>query len=712
MSKVWQRLGAIALGVLACGVVQAADPVAGRTVYLNTNGSPISCGSVACHGPDPSTNQNSIRRGQNDGAAILQAISSNKGGMGFLGPYVSMTDADNIGAFIANPTAGVGAPVVSLSTTSLSFGNQALTTTSGAMTATLTNTGSATLNINNLTVGGTHASDFTRGGTCTIGGTLAVNASCTITATFSPTAMGARSGSITIAHNAAGGGSSIALAGTGTAAPGPAVGLSGGALTFASQTVGTTSAAQTITVTNTGSANLNIVSVTRTGAAPNDYATAGTCTAGASVAPSGSCTIAVTFTPQAVGASNAGISLATNAAGSPNTITLSGTGQPAPTPVVSLSTTSLLFGNQTVGMASATQTVTLTNTGAATLNIASIAANDPSFSRTTTCGSTLAASASCTVTVTFTPGSAAVYAASLVFTTNAASSPNAVALSGTGIAGGTTLPTVGLSPATLTFAAQSVNVASAAQTVTLTNTGTVTLNITGLTLTGAQSGDFARSGTCTTSTMLAPAGTCTLVLTFTPTAVGARAATLNVISNASGSPSVALAGTGAAPPAPIVQLTPPSATYGTVTVGGSSMATAFTLTNAGNAPLSIASIRATGDFAVSNGCGMTLAASASCVVNVFFAPTATGARAGTLTVTSNAASSPNTVALSGTGQAAGATGTGTGGTATTASVGGGASAGSNAGSGGCAIGTGGATDPLLPLLAMLALVGLARRRMR
>src|SRR5439155_370318 len=145
----------------------------------------------------------------------------------------------------------------------------------------------------------------------------------------------------------------------------------------------------------------------------------------------------VTFTPSANGSRSASVTITDNAADSPQNVALSGTGV---SPVVSLSPSSLSFGNQNTGSTSTAQTVTLTNTGTAALSISSIAitgTNASDFAQTaTTCPSspsTLAANASCTISVTFTPSANGSRSASLTFTDNATNSPQGAALSGTGV---------------------------------------------------------------------------------------------------------------------------------------------------------------------------------------------------------------------------------------------------------------------------------------
>jgi hypothetical protein len=232
---------------------------------------------------------------------------------------------------------------------------------------------------------------------------------------------------MSITDNASGSPQSVSLSGTGTAA---AVSLSPTSLAFGNQSVGVTSTAQTVTLSNAGNAPLSITSLALTGTNASDFAQTNTC--GGSVAVSGNCTISVTFTPAASGSRTASVSITDNASGSSQSVSLSGTGTAA---LASLSPTSLAFGNQAVGMTSTAQTVTLSNTGNAALSITSLTltgTNAGDFAQSNTCGSSLAAGANCTIAVMFTPSVASTETASLSIADNASGSPQTASLSGAG----------------------------------------------------------------------------------------------------------------------------------------------------------------------------------------------------------------------------------------------------------------------------------------
>jgi hypothetical protein len=315
-------------------------------------------------------------------------------------------------------------------------------------------------------------------------------------------------------------------------------------------------------------------------------------------------------------------------------------------PAVTLTPTSLTFASTATGSTTAAQVVTIKNSGTATLNLTSetITGSDAaSFIKSaTTCGATLAAAATCTVSVEFSPTSTGALSSSLSIADNAGTSPQAVSLSGSGTSGSS--PVVSLSPSSLTFASQNVGSTSTAQSVTLSNSGHAPLSITSI----AASGDFAETNTCGTS--VAAGANCQIAVTFTPTATGSRAGAVTITDNGTGSPQmIAVSGTGAAPPASAVTLSPTSLTFAAQTTGSSSAAQSVTLTNSGGAALAITSIAASGDFTQTNTCGTSVAPAGTCTILVTFAPTAAGNRTGAVSIADNATGSPQSIPLTGAG---------------------------------------------------------------
>jgi hypothetical protein len=422
-------------------------------------------------------------------------------------------------------------------------------------------------------------------------------------------------------------------------------------LSFSSQVAGTTSASQAVTLTNNQSVALSVTSIAFSGTNSSDFAETDNCVG--SVAAGASCSIYVTFTPTAAGSRTGTLTIANNLSGSPMPVPLTGTGVAA-TRVASLSVSSLTFTNQMVGLTSPAQSITLTNTGNSTLTVSGLAftgTNASEFAETDDCGSSVAAGASCTINVTFAPTTTGTRAGTLSVTDNATSpaSPQTAALTGTAIP---SAPIVNLSSTSIVFPNQALNTASAPQTVTLHNAGAAILNIQTVALAGANSGDFAiaSGSTCINGASVAPNVSCVFQLTFTPTALGTRSATVGITDNAADSPeTISLSGTTI--PTPLVSVTPSNITFPAQYVGTSGLPQSVTVTNNGDAPLSIASITTSAtDFGTLNACGSTVAAGSSCAVGVFFDPTSSGSRPGTLTINDNASGSPHTVALSGTGQ--------------------------------------------------------------
>ena len=249
-----------------------------------------------------------------------------------------------------------------------------------------------------------------------------------------------------------------------------------------------------------------------------------------------------------------------------------------------------------------------------------------STSTLTLTASATAATGTSTVTITGTSGSlTATTTVSLTVTTSG--------------------PVVTLTPTSLVFAKTVVGTTTTAKSVTVANTGSSTLNISSI----AISGDFAAAtSTKPCGSTLAAGANCIIKVTFTPTQLGLRTGNITITDNASNNPqTVPLSGTGIAP----VTLTPTSATYAAQTVGTTSLPKTFTLKNSQSVTLSSIVISTTGDFSVSTTtCGASLAAKTNCTIKVVFKPTAVGTRTGKLSVTDSASNSPQTSSLTGTGK--------------------------------------------------------------
>ena len=443
------------------------------------------------------------------------------------------------------------------------------------------------------------------------------------------------------------------------------------ALDFGSQATGTTSAARTVSVSNNGSSAVSLSGVSVTG----DFAQTNNC--GASLAAGASCTVNVTFRPTAAG-SRAGTLTVANSA-TPATASLTGVGV-APGPVLNANPGSLSFGATAVGSTTAAQSVTVTNGGTSTATVSGVSASGD-FAQTNNCA-TLAVGASCTVNVTFRPTAEGSRAGSLAVTSNANNSPTTVALSGSGIGSNTNIaagkPASASSQANASLVPGNVTDGNAAtywesangsfpQWVQVdlgaaTGVGRIALKLppdaAWATRTQTLSVQTSTNGSSFT-TVVASAGhtfnpaTGNTVSIGLPAGTSARYVRVNITAN-TGWPAGQVAefevypGTGN-PGGATLSAGASSLTFGSVPVGGASTAQAVTVSNTGSAAATITGVSVTGDFTQTNDCGTSLAAGASCTLAVTFRPTATGNRAGTLTVNSSATNSPTTVALSGTG---------------------------------------------------------------
>lgn len=308
----------------------------------------------------------------------------------------------------------------------------------------------------------------------------------------------------------------------------------------------------------------------------------------------------------------------------------------------SLTPVKLAFGNQNVKTTSPPQEATLTNVGATALVIKRIGINGTNrrdFAQTNDCGSSLPAGSSCQIQVTFTPLQAGARFASLFVSYEGVGSPQMVALSGTGIAPAT----VSLTPSKLMFATRLIHTVSKAQIATLTNTGTLDVNISNIGTTGP----FPETNNCPAT--LSAGSACQIPVEFAPTTRGPAHGMLSVMDDAQGSPQkVELSGEGM-----VVRLSPRGINFGDQKVGTKSSAVPVDVINVDSNSVTISSITFGGadpaDFAQTNNCGSTLPPHRHCTVKVTFKPTKQGFRSATLEVYDNGGGSPQTIPLSGTG---------------------------------------------------------------
>jgi len=418
-------------------------------------------------------------------------------------------------------------------------------------------------------------------------------------------------------------------------ASGATASVSPSSLSFGNVAAGTMTASKAITLSNSGSGPLSIGSITASG----DFAQSNNC--GSSLAAGNSCTVNVTFSPTIAGAVTGAMTFTDGASTSPQLVTLTGTG------VIPLGfkPASLAMGSVAVGH-TFSKSVTVTNNEATAISLSPSTSADYSVTGGT-CGSSLAAGAKCTITVTFAPTSSGAINGGLAIATNGAFSPQVVGLSGTGT-GGPTVPLT-FSPTTLALAKIGVGATSPAKTVTVTNSSASTVTITSLA--GSVTFSAAGSGATPCGGPLAASAKCTFAVTFSPTNSGAVKGAVSVATNGAGSPQfVSASGTGVVP----VTLSPTTLTFSAQTVGTTSAPQTVTLTNSSGGTLTISSLVASGDFAATPSgtkpCGATLASGGKCTFSVTFTPNVVGSIIGAATVTHSAPLGPAVVKLSGTGQ--------------------------------------------------------------
>jgi beta-propeller repeat-containing protein/centrosomal CEP192-like protein/HYDIN/CFA65/VesB family protein len=209
-------------------------------------------------------------------------------------------------------------------------------------------------------------------------------------------------------------------------------------------------------------------------------------------------------------------------------------------------------------------------------------------------------------------------------------------------------PSLALTPQAVNFGNQSLNVSSSPQLVTVINPGSSPLQITRI----SASGDYAETDTCGTL-LPAGSGTCTINITFTPKTAGSSTDQVTITDNAAGSPhNITVTGNGVSGGAGTLSLTPTKLVFPTVAIGSTSAAQVVQVVNNSQSAVTLNAISLTGAFAQTNNCGTlpsVLNPGGSCAVSVTFTPTASGSSTGSFSITDNAAGSPQTVSLSGTG---------------------------------------------------------------
>ncbi|HEX3840366.1 MAG TPA: choice-of-anchor D domain-containing protein [Acidimicrobiales bacterium] len=558
----------------------------------------------------------------------------------------------------ATPAAAAPAPVT-IAPTSINFGNVASGTISGPVTVTVDQTaaGTFTLAPSDVAVTGPFHVNSVTCGTVVTG--FGLENQCQIVVVFdAPTAPGPASGTLTINGVYSGSPTTVPLSGTSV---GAAVAVVPGNVDFGPVVDATFAPAEPVFIFNTGLANLHVTSASLTGS--TDFTISSNPCNGATIHPGAFCTVQVVFSPQAgeTGVQNASLNVTTSNGGTA-AAALAGTAVPVLTGLV-VSPPTLSFGSDPVGTPSPTATVTVQNfgPGPVTVNSEQVTTDPNDFSVGSACtGQVLAVGGSCSFTVTFNPTSAGVHLGLVTINTAGAPSPT-VGLSGFG-----TLAEAQITPPSpINFNGVPKGTQSAPQTITLTNVGTGPLSVSSDQIVGTNQADFTTQADNCIFATLQPGEFCTVDLLFTPSNDGPtpESASFQFTDNAgSGLQSISLVGTPLNALAGTLTFNPNPVAFNSVAIGATQALT-DTVTNSGNAPLTINSVSKTGvnaaDFGLpGNTCtGVTLAIGTSCTVQASFTPTTTNPESANLAFnyTTLATTVNQNLPLSGNGSAGGPT---------------------------------------------------------
>lgn len=521
-------------------------------------------------------------------------------------------------------------PIVGLSTNSIDFGAQPVGTTSGALTVTIGNTGTDTAQITSKTVGGAHSADFTVSAPASI----AVGATATVSVRFTPSLAGVVSAPITIVTDA--GTLSLFATGTGTA---PSVSVSAASLDFPNQIRGSTSATQTVLISNIGGASLTVSNVLIAGTNAGDFALSPVPSFPITVAPGGTTALAVAFTPSTTSSETASLDLFFGNGISQISVALSGTGIGAAATVFPAT---LSFGSLRVGTTSGPQGVQLTNGTSEVLKVTGVAVTGASpgvFTVSPPSGTVIQPGSSALWSATFEPAGTGAATAALTFTTDHGGF--SATLSGTGI-----FPTTVVNATVLDLGTTPKGTTSAPQSFTVTNAGTDTLTISGFSISGPDAADFVRTSS-STLTVAAGATSAPVTLQLTPSHTGVENATLSFTTD-NGAETVGLTGLGV-----FANIVASRATmdFGVLQTNDISPVQTVTLANTGSSASTV-TMSLTGpqstQFSVVSGPGsVTLAPGRTASWDVVFGPSVAGSAAATLTFQTG--SGPLQVALSGVG---------------------------------------------------------------
>ena len=513
--------------------------------------------------------------------------------------------------------------MLSASATSLSFGDIAVGSNK-IQSVTITNNGTAAINLLQASVTG--AGYTVAGGNSTI--TIPAGQSGTIQIQLAPVSAGVINGNLSIESNAENSPLKVALTGTGTE---PMLVVSPGTIQFGNVKVGQ-STTQPVTLTNKGNVDLVLSAAQISGAG---FAMSGL-TFPATIAAAKNVSFNVKFAPSAQQGMTGSIKFIDNAPNSTQSLELTGTGTGENAALVAMPGT-VSFGNVTLG-SNASQTVTLTNSGASAIAISQGAASGTGFSISGLNPITLNAGQTTAFTAKFAPNATGSATGAVTITSNASNPTLMVQLVGVG-----TQPHLSANPTAVNFGSLAVGNSSLIS-VTLTNTGTGSVAISSGSASGA---GFSMNGL--SAATLSAGQSASFNVRFAPTTAGAATGNVSIVSNAPGSPlAIPLSGT-ATQSQPGLTINPTNVPFGNIAVGSNSSQN-VTLTNSGNAVVKITGATASGTGFGLSGLGAQLINSgASVTFAATFAPTTAGNATGSISISSNAPNSPATITLSAAG---------------------------------------------------------------
>jgi hypothetical protein len=572
----------------------------------------------------------------------------------FLTTPGQFTSGSGPAVFVAKYSLGTNHPTVSLSSNEIDFPTgppTLLGSSSAPKSVTLTNTGTAPLNLS-ISLPATDfggPAPFSEYDNC--GGTLAVGANCTINAVFQPTPTSGTGGQIVIVDNAPNAPHTIVL-GAGNTGTVDAASFVPSTLSFPNQGPGTSSAAQLSGISTPGSGS-QALEPSQTGPAviggPNatDFQID---TSSCNSLPF-SCEVSVVFAPSAsaTGTRTATVTVPTNAPNSPQVLTLTGTAATGPSAVIG----NIFMIPTPVGQGQNTS-FSIGNSGGQTLNVTNVTLSGPNASEFTLSGEncgfpafTVANGAACGIAVQFNPTAHGPRTATITLADNEAKASS------------------------VTFTAMAVNPSDAAfQTVTtptpiagvvqfpdsvvgttginqalvsLLNEGPGAGSITSITM----AGDYTQTNDCPKS--IPNEGSCTFTVLFSPKASGVRNGSMTIVTSAPGPQTFVFNYIGNGVLTPVVSLTPAQVSFGEQALNTPSTAQKVTLANTGNGPFNISGLTISAPFTQTNTCGSTLNAGASCTFNIVFTPTVAGNASGLLSFKGNAMGGFFTVAMNGSG---------------------------------------------------------------